>query len=84
MPSKICSQMSERKRSYIQLSSVAQGCPALCDPMDCPTSLSITNSQSSLKPMSIESVMPSNHPILGLPFSSRLQSFPASGCFQRS
>ena len=44
-------------------------------------SLSITNSQSLLKLMSIESVMPSNHLI---PFSSRLQSFPASGSFQMS
>ena len=40
-------------------------------------SLSITNSQNLLKLMSIESVMPSNHLIL-VPFSSRLQSFPAS------
>ena len=30
----------------------------------CPASLSITNSRSSLKPMSKESVMPSNHLIL--------------------
>ena len=42
-------------------------------------SLSITNSQSLLKLMSIESVMPSNHLILRPPFSSCLQSFPASG-----
>ena len=48
------------------------------------TSLSITNSQSYLKLMSIESVMPSNHLILCLPFSSSLQSFPASGSFQIS
>ena len=41
-------------------------CPTLCDTMDCSTqaSLSITNSQSLLKLMSIESVMPSNHLIL--------------------
>ena len=34
-----------------------------CDPMNqsTPASLSITNSQSRPKPMSIESVMPSNH-----------------------
>ena len=44
-------------------------------------SLSITNSQSSPKPMSIESVMPSNHLILCRPFSSCPQSFPASGSF---
>ena len=47
--------------------------------------LSITNSRSLLKFMSIESVMPSNHLILCRPpFSSRLQSFPASGCFLMS
>ena len=40
-------------------------------------SLSITNSQSLLKPMSIASVMPSNHLILIIPFSSHLQSLPA-------
>ena len=48
------------------------------------TSLSITNSWSMLKLMSIESVMPSNLLILCLPFSSCLQSFPASGSFQMS
>ena len=43
-------------------------------------SLSITNSWSLLKFKSIRSVMPSNHVIL-IPFSSSLQSFPASGSF---
>ena len=47
-------------------------------------SLSITNSQSLLKLMSIESVMPSNHLILVIPFFSCLQSFPASGSFPMS
>ena len=43
--------------------SVAQSCPTLRDPMDCstPSFVSITNSQSVLRLMSIESVMPSNH-----------------------
>ena len=40
-------------------------------------SLSIINSQSLLKLMSVKSVMPSNP----VPFSSCLQSFPASGSF---
>ena len=44
----------------------------------CQASLPITNSQSLLKLMFIESVMPSS------PFSSHLQSFPASGSFQIS
>ena len=47
-------------------------------------SLSITNSWSLLKLMSIESVMPSNHLILCHPLSSCLQSFPASGSFPMS
>ena len=48
-----------------QFSSV-QSRPTLCDPMDCAcqASLSTTNSQSLLKLMSIESVMPSNQIIL--------------------
>ena len=44
------------------------------------TELSITSSWSLLRLMSIESVMPSNHLILFIPFF-RLQSFPASGSF---
>ena len=51
-------------------------------PHECQASLSITNSWSLPKLMSIESVMPSNHLILCHPFSSCLQSFPTSGSFQ--
>ena len=49
-----------------QFSSVVQSCPTLCDPMNCsmPGLQSITSSRSSLKLMSIESVMPSSHLIL--------------------
>ena len=50
----------------------------------CQTSLSITNSQSLLKLMSIESVMPSNMPSSVVLFSYHLQSLPASGSFQMS
>ena len=50
----------------------------------CQASLSFTISWSLLKLMSIELVMPSNHLILCLPFSSCLQSFPASGSFLSS
>ena len=48
-------------------SSVAQSCPTFCDPHGLQHArllLSITNSQSLLKLMSIGSVMPSNHLIL--------------------
>ena len=47
-------------------------------------SLSITNSQSSLKLMSIEWVMPSSHLILCRPISSCPQSLPASESFPMS
>ena len=47
-------------------------------------SLSITSSWSLTKLMSTELVIPFNHLILCCPFSSRLQSFPASGSFQMS
>ena len=47
-------------------------------------SLFITTSRSLLKLMSIESVMPSNHLSSVIPFSSWLQSYPASGSFPRS
>ena len=50
----------------------------------CQASLSITNSQSSPKLMSIESVMPSNHLILCHPLLLCPQSFPASGSSQMS
>ena len=48
------------------VSSVAQPCKTLCDPMNCSTqtSLSITNSRTSLKLTSVESVMPSSHLVL--------------------
>ena len=66
-------------------SSVAQLCPTLCDPIDCSSqaSLFITNSRSLLKLMYIKLVMPSLSSSV-VPFSSYLQSFPASGYFPMS
>ena len=49
----------------------------------CQASLSITNSASWLKLMSIKSVMPSSHLIHVIPFSCP-QSLPASGSFPMS
>ena len=55
--------------SSVQFSSVAQSCPTLCDPMTAAhqASLSITNSRSLHKLMSIKLVMPSSHLILCCP-----------------
>ena len=56
----------------VQFSSVAQSCLTLATPWTAArqASLSITNSRSPLKPMSIESMMPSNHLILCRPLIS--------------
>ena len=56
-----------------------QSCQTLCDPRQ--ASLSITNSQSSPQPMSIESVMPSNHLILCHPLLLLLSIFPSIRVF---
>ena len=66
-----------------QFSSVTQLCPTLCDPMGCSTqaSLSITNSRSLLKLMSIESVMPSNHLIFWRPLFLPPSIFPSIKVF---
>ena len=47
----------------------------------CQASLSITNSRSSPKPMSIESVMPSNHLILCCPLLLLPSIFPSTRVF---
>ena len=51
------------------VSSVTHLCPTFCDPWTAERQafLSITNSWSLLKPLSIESVMPSSHLILCCP-----------------
>ena len=71
----------------VQFSSVAQSCPVLCNSMDCmqakPPYLSPTpGAYSNSCPLSQWC-----HPTISssvIPFSSHLQSFPASGSFQIS
>ena len=64
--------------SQTSVNSVAQSRLTLCDPMDCgtPGLPVICNSQNSLKFVSIESVMPSNHLILFQPLLLLLSIFP--------
>ena len=78
--------LSSKTYHEIQLSSVTQSCLTLSDPWTatCQASLSLTNSWSFLKLMSIESVMPSNHLILCRPLLLSPQSFLASGSFPMS
>ena len=72
-----------KKLPWLQIkllfSSVAQPGPTLCPA--CQASLSVTNTRSSLKLMSIESVMPSNHLILGCPFLLLPSIFPSIKVF---
>ena len=68
-------------RTYLLLilvSPAAQSCPILCDPMDCSTPgfLSIINSQTLLKLMCIEPMMPFNHLILCHPLFLLPSVFP--------
>ena len=70
--------------SSVQFISVSQSCLTFCDPMywAFQASLSIANSQSLLKLISIKLVL--DHPTIlsfVLPFSSCLQSFPGLGSF---
>ena len=69
--------------SSAQFTSVTQSCLTLCNPMTtaCQASLSITNSRSPPKPMSIESVMPSNHLILCHPLLLLPSIFPSIRVF---
>ena len=67
----------------VQFSSVIQSFQSLCDPMDCSyqSSLSITNSWSLLKLISIESATPSNHLILCCPLLLLPSIFPSIRVF---
>ena len=67
----------------VQFSSVSQSCPTPCDPMNhsTPGLLSITNSWSLPKLMSIESMMPSNHLIICCPLLLLHSIFPSIRVF---
>ena len=72
----------EKDNFCLQFSSATQSCPTLCDPMNhSQASLSITNSRSLPKPMSIELMMPSNHLILCHPLLLLPSIFPSIRVF---
>ena len=77
--------MFNRCTTVVQLSSVSQSYPLFATPHDtgCQGSLScrVTNSQSLLKLMSIELVMPSNHLILYHPLLLLSSIFPSIRVF---
>ena len=61
--------------------SAAQSCLTLWDPTDCGTQTAANFSQSLLKLMLIESVMPSNHRILCCPLLPLPSIFPSNRVF---
>ena len=69
--------LSTHTHISVQLSSVGQSCPTLCDLMDCsiPGFPAHQNHLDLLKLMSIESVMPSNHLIFCRPLLLPCSSF---------
>ena len=70
-------------QGHPQLSSAAQSCPTLCDPMDCSKPGLLVHHQHPQLPqlMSIELVMPPNHLILCPPLLLLLSIFPSSSVF---
>ena len=69
---------------FIQFSSITQSCLTLCNPVDCSMPglpVSITNSWSLPKLMSIELVMPSNHLMLCRPLLLLPSIFPSIRVF---
>ena len=71
-----------------QFSSVAQSCPALCNPLDYSTpGFPVHHQLPELTQTHVHRVGHRCHPTIsssGIPFSSCLQSFPASGSFPMS
>ena len=70
----------------VQISSVTLSCPTLCSPMDCskldfPVHHQLLQFTQTHVHRVSDGIQPS-HPVI--PFSSHLQSFPASGSFQIS
>ena len=71
---------------YIQFSSVAPLCPTLCGPMNCSTPGLTVHHQlpefTQTRVHCVGNAIQHSHPVI--PFSSRLQSLPASGSFPMS
>ena len=82
IPKCLCCLSSHMFLKLHPVSSVSQSCLPLCEPMDCSmASLSITNSQSLLKLMSIALVIPSNQLILCCPLLLPPSIFPSIRVF---
>ena len=78
-------KIRESFQKLLQFSSITQSFLTLCDPWTAArqASLSITNSWSLFKPISIKLVMPSNHLILLSPSPPAFNLSQPQGLFQR-
>ena len=66
----------------VQFNSVAQSCPTLCDPKDCSTpGFPVHHQFPEFTQTQVHRVGDAIQPSSVVPFSSCLQSFPASGSF---
>ena len=76
---------AEVDKFLVKFSSVFQSSPTICNPTTtaCQASLSIINSQSLLKLISIQSVTPSNHLILSHPLLLLPSIFPSIRVFSK-
>ena len=73
-----CSDCSDKETAF---SSVTQSCPILCDPMDrSMPGLPVHHQLPKLAQIHVGDAHPTISSFV-VPFSSRLQSFPASGSF---
>ena len=74
--------MKDKHKSISEKNQFSRSvCLTLCDPMGSQASLSITNSQSLLKLISIKSLMPSNHLIFCHPVLLLYSIFPSIRVF---
>ena len=77
-----------RQLLSVQFSSVIQPCLTLWDPMDCSMPGFLVHHQlpelAQTHVHQVGDVLQPSHPLSSVPFSSRLQSFPAAGSFQMS
>ena len=80
-----CLQVWHQATPIVQFSSVTQSCPTHCKPMDCSTlGFPVHHQLLELTQTHVHWVGDAIQASSVLPFSSHLQSFPASGCFQMS
>ena len=84
--SELCCLLSVIMCCSVQFSSVAQSCPTLCDPMNhstpgLPVHPQLLECTQTHVHWVGDTIQPSHSVV---PFSSHLQSFPASGSFQMS